>query len=79
MFSIVIPSWNNLEYLKLCIESLKKHSKFEHEILVHLYVGMRMQGRNAVISMLLAEVEAHEIAIETRRMWVGLALQLAAL
>jgi GT2 family glycosyltransferase len=39
MFSIVIPSWNNLPYLKLCIESLKKHSKFEHEILVHLNDG----------------------------------------
>ena len=39
MFSIIIPSWNNLEYLKLCIESLKKHSKFEHEILVHLNDG----------------------------------------
>ncbi len=39
MFSIVIPSWNNLPYLKLCIESLKKHSKLEHEILVHLNDG----------------------------------------
>lgn len=39
MFSIVIPSWNNLEYLKLCIESLKKHSKFAHEIWVHLNDG----------------------------------------
>ena len=39
MFSIVIPSWNNLAYLKLCIGSLKKHSRFEHEILVHLNDG----------------------------------------
>lgn len=39
MFSIVIPSWNNLEYLKLCIESLKKHSRLEHQILVHLNDG----------------------------------------
>lgn len=39
MFSIVIPSWNNLAYLKLCIESLKKHSRFDHEILVHLNDG----------------------------------------
>jgi len=39
MFSIVIPSWNNLPYLKLCIESLKKHSKLDHEILVHLNDG----------------------------------------
>ncbi len=39
MFSIIIPSWNNLAYLKLCVESLKKHSKHEHEILVHLNDG----------------------------------------
>jgi len=39
MFSIVIPSWNNLPYLKLCVESLKKHSRFEHEIIVHLNDG----------------------------------------
>ena len=39
MFSIVIPSWNNLAYLKLCVESLRRHSKFEHEILVHLNDG----------------------------------------
>ena len=39
MISIVIPSWNNLAHLKLCIESLKKYSRFEHEILVHLNDG----------------------------------------
>jgi GT2 family glycosyltransferase len=39
MFSIVIPSWNNLAYLKLCVESLQRHSRFEHEILVHLNEG----------------------------------------
>ena len=39
MFSIVIPSWNNLPYLKLCVESVRKHSRFEHEILVHLNDG----------------------------------------
>ncbi len=39
MFSVVIPSWNNLAYLKLCIDSLKKYSRFDHEILVHLNDG----------------------------------------
>ncbi len=39
MFSILIPSWNNLEYLKLCVESLEKHSRFEHEIIVHVNDG----------------------------------------
>jgi GT2 family glycosyltransferase len=39
MFSIVIPSWNNLAYLKLCVESLQRHSQFNHEIIVHLNDG----------------------------------------
>ncbi len=39
MFSIIIPSWNNLSYLKLCVESLRKYSSVEHEILVHLNDG----------------------------------------
>lgn len=39
MFSIVIPTWNSLDHLKLCIESIKKHSTHEHEILVHVNEG----------------------------------------
>jgi glycosyltransferase involved in cell wall biosynthesis len=34
-FSIIIPTFNNLEYLKLCLHSLKKNSKFDHEVIVH--------------------------------------------
>ena len=33
--SIIIPTLNNLEYLKICIKSIKKNSKYNHEILVH--------------------------------------------
>ena len=39
MFSIIIPTYNNLEYLKLCIASIKKNSKFEHQIIVHINEG----------------------------------------
>ncbi len=39
VFSIVIPSWNNLEFLKLCIGSVKAHSAFEHQIIVHVNDG----------------------------------------
>ena len=39
MFSILIPSYNNLNYLKLCIESLKKNSKFKHQIIIHVNEG----------------------------------------
>ena len=34
-FSLVIPTFNNFEYLELCIKSLKKNSDFNHEIIVH--------------------------------------------
>ena len=39
MFSIIIPTFNNLDYLKLCIESIKKNSKFHHQIIPHVNVG----------------------------------------
>lgn len=39
MFSIVIPTWNNLEYLKLCVASIRTHSAYEHEIVVHVSDG----------------------------------------
>ncbi len=40
VFSIIIPSWNNLPYLRLCIESLRKHSRLAHEIIVHVNEGI---------------------------------------
>jgi len=39
MFSIIIPSYNNLDYLKICIESLCKNSFFKNQIIVHLNIG----------------------------------------
>lgn len=39
MISIVIPTWNNLAHLKLCVESLRKNSAYQHEIIVHLNDG----------------------------------------
>lgn len=39
LFSIVIPSWNNLVFLKTCVESLQKNSRFKHQIIVHLNEG----------------------------------------
>jgi glycosyltransferase involved in cell wall biosynthesis len=38
-FSILIPSWNNLPYLKLCVESLRKNSAFSHQIILHINDG----------------------------------------
>ena len=39
MFSILIPTFNNLEYLKFCINSIKKNSKYNHQIVCHINVG----------------------------------------
>ncbi len=35
-FSILIPTWKNFSYLKLCIESIEKNSIYPHQILVHV-------------------------------------------
>ena len=39
MFSIIIPTFNNYDYLKICINSIKKNSKFNHEIILHVNDG----------------------------------------
>ncbi|MBL0023698.1 MAG: glycosyltransferase [Saprospiraceae bacterium] len=36
LFSILIPSWKNYSHLKLVIESIRKNSRYEHQICVHL-------------------------------------------
>lgn len=38
-FSIFIPSWNNLPFLKLCIDSIRRHSACQHQIIVHVNEG----------------------------------------
>ena len=39
MFSIIIPTYNNLACLKICIKSIQKNSKYKHEIIVHVNEG----------------------------------------
>ena len=39
MFSILIPTFNNHEYLKFCIRSLKNNSNFNNQIICHVNVG----------------------------------------
>ena len=39
MFSIIVPTYNNLDYLKLCLKSIKVNSSFDHEIIVHVNEG----------------------------------------
>ena len=35
-FSIIIPTYNNYKYCKLTIDSIKKNSSFNHQIVVHI-------------------------------------------
>ena len=39
MFSIIIPTFNNLKYLIICIDSLKRNSKYNHQIIAHVNIG----------------------------------------
>ena len=39
MFSIVIPTLNNINYLKLCIKSIKNNSNYNHELIIHVNQG----------------------------------------
>ncbi len=39
LFSVLIPSWNNLPYLKFCIDSIHKNSFYKHQIIIHVNEG----------------------------------------
>jgi len=40
VFSVIIPTYNNVNYLKLCIESLIKNSVYKHELIFHVNEGV---------------------------------------
>ena len=40
MFSIIIPTFNNIDYLKLCLRSIQKNSEYTHEIIIHINEGL---------------------------------------
>ena len=40
MISIIIPTYNNLDYLKICLDSIKKNSVYNHEIILHINEGV---------------------------------------
>ncbi|MBL8029082.1 MAG: glycosyltransferase [Fibrobacteres bacterium] len=39
-FTILIPTWNNLSILKLCLERLARYSSYKHEIILHINEGI---------------------------------------
>jgi glycosyltransferase involved in cell wall biosynthesis len=38
-FTVLVPSWNNLEFLKLCLESINKNSHFDIQVIVIVNEG----------------------------------------
>ena len=38
-FSVIIPTWNNLPYLQLCLKSVKNNSHFRHQVIVVVNEG----------------------------------------
>jgi len=38
-FSIIIPTWNNIAFLKLCVESIRKNSTYNHQVILHVNDG----------------------------------------
>jgi glycosyltransferase involved in cell wall biosynthesis len=38
-FTVLIPTWNNLKYLQNAVRSLRLHSAFAHQIVVHINEG----------------------------------------
>ena len=38
-FSILIPSWNNLQFLQICVSSILKNANYQHQIIVHVNDG----------------------------------------
>jgi GT2 family glycosyltransferase len=39
VFSILIPTWNNIDLLKICVNSIEKNSYFKHQIIIHINQG----------------------------------------
>jgi glycosyltransferase involved in cell wall biosynthesis len=39
VFSIIIPTWNNLAFVKLCVESIRKNSAYNHQVILHVNDG----------------------------------------
>ena len=39
-FSILIPTWNNIAYLRICIDSIRKNSSFSHQVIVFVNEGI---------------------------------------
>ena len=61
-FSIIIPTFQNYQYLSLCIKSIQKNSSFDHEIIVHLNGEIDMEVADKARQTILPLIEAgHDV------------------
>jgi glycosyltransferase involved in cell wall biosynthesis len=37
--SIIVPTWNNLDYLRLCVDSLARHTSHSYQLVLHVNDG----------------------------------------
>jgi glycosyltransferase involved in cell wall biosynthesis len=58
-FSILIPTWNNLPYLQRCVESLRQHSTFEHQLILHVN-----EGADGTLKWARAQELDHSFSVE---------------
>ena len=58
-FSILIPTWNNLPYVKLCCESIDKNSHFKHQI-----IWVINEGKDGTLEWLRSNTDADYVYAE---------------
>ncbi|MFN4147059.1 MAG: glycosyltransferase family 2 protein [Runella sp.] len=39
LFSILIPTWNNLPFVQLCVKGIRQNSTYRHQIILHINDG----------------------------------------
>ena len=67
MFSILIPTWNNLALLQLCVRSIRENSAYDHQIIVHVN-----DGSDGTLEWVRAQgITAHSFAAEYRHLSGG--------
>ena len=75
MFSIIIPTFNNLEYLKLCLSSIKKNSSFSHEIIIHINEGT--DGTKAFLDKFGAPIEQLDQLVKAKTVTISKLMEIA--
>jgi GT2 family glycosyltransferase len=76
MFSIIIPTWNNLNYLKLAINSINTNSKHQHQIILHVNDGS--DGTLSYVQQLSAQYTNIQFTNSSENIGICYAVNLAA-